>query len=117
MASRDRWSLVARGYLPLLAGPPGSDNPFPINKKIRRLRHDSALMNDAVAPDRFHFRKIAEQRKGEFERGGKRLLRERITGGEPKDLNVQVLELAELGLPGREVRRSGGIEILRIEKE
>ena len=45
--------------------------------------------------------------------------RERILdqGGEPKDLDVQVFELAELGLPSREVRSSGGVEILRIEKE
>jgi hypothetical protein len=90
---------------------------LPINQEICWLRHDSAFVNDTVAPDHLHCRKIAEKREGEFERGGKRLLRERVSGGEPKDLDVQVLELAELGLPGREVRSSGGVEILRIEKE
>jgi hypothetical protein len=100
-----------------LTGPPRLHDSSLINQKIIWLRHNSAFVNDAVAPDHVHCRKIAEKREGEIERCGERLLRERITGGEPKNLNVQVFELAELGLPGREVRGSGGVEILRIEKE
>jgi hypothetical protein len=50
-----------------------------------------------------------------LERVRERLLRKGIVDTDPENLDVQLLELAVVGLPGREVLRSHRGEILTIE--
>jgi hypothetical protein len=56
-------------------------------------------------------REVAQERVRQLERIGERLLRERIIGTDPENLHVQSLEIAVVGLPGREIRRSNGGKI------
>ena len=60
---------------------------------------------------------IAEQRVRQRQRVRERLLGKRVVVADPEELNMQGLELAVVGLPGREVRHSDRRKILGIELE
>src|SRR5262249_47238633 len=62
---------------------------------------------------------VAEERIWQLQRVLKRLLRKGIVGTDAENLDVQLLELAVIGLPGREVRRShrGGIGAIELDKD
>jgi hypothetical protein len=60
---------------------------------------------------------VAQQGVGELERVSERLLGKGVVLADPEDLDVQRLELAVVRLPGRQIRRSDGREVYRIELE
>jgi hypothetical protein len=78
------------------------------NDSKKRARLSSALDDLGVW-------KVAEQRVGKCERGRKHLLRKGVVGTDPENLDVQLLELTVLSLPGREVGGSRRAEIVDVE--
>ena len=58
---------------------------------------------------------VAEQRERQLERIRERLLSEGVVGADPKDLDTQFVELAVVGLPGREVVRSDRGKLAAVE--
>jgi len=66
------------------------------------------MLQHPVRPNNLQVRIVAQQRVRQLKRIGKRLLRKDIAGTEPKNLDVQLLELAVVSLPGQHVRRSRG---------
>ena len=104
---------VARVDQPLLP-----EDPLQIDEEEGPPRRDLGLLVEhTVAFDRLEAGEVAEQRVGELERIRERLLREGIVRADPQGLDVQLLELAEVGLPGRQVRRSRRDEGGAIELE
>ena len=55
----------------------------------------------AVTPNNPQVWMVAEERERELERIGKRLLRKGVVGADSKNLDTQILEFLEVGLPGR----------------
>jgi len=77
------------------------DDPLLIDEEERAPRGGlTALGEHAVAADDLQFRKVAEERVGQLEGIREGLLREGVAGADAEDLDVQVLELAVVGLPG-----------------
>jgi len=58
---------------------------------------------------------VTQQGVGQFERVGKSLLGKLVVSADAEDLDAKILELGELGLPGREVLTSDRREIGAIE--
>ncbi len=72
-------------------------------------------LNAGVVPDDLQLRMIAQERVRQFQRIGKCLLREGVVCADPEDLDVQLLELPIVDLPGRQVFRSRGTEIRDVK--
>jgi hypothetical protein len=75
----------------------------------------SAEGKNTVTPHCLQIRIVAEERVGQLERVCKHFLREGRGGADPQDLDVQILEFAEIDLPGREVLCSRWVKIAAIE--
>src|SRR6185369_9551205 len=97
---------------PLLA-----DDALRIDEKKCPVRKHQFLVEDSVAARDLRFGKVAEQRVRQLQRFGERLLRERQVGTDAEVLNPQIYETLEVGLPGRQVRRSRGSEVRPVELE
>src|SRR5207244_5603867 len=68
-----------------------------------------------VAADDLPLRKVAEERERQLQRVGERLLRERRVGADGEVLDTQGFEAFEVGLPGRQVCRSGRSEVHAVK--
>ncbi len=95
---------------PLLA-----EDSLRIDEKEGPVRVHRFLIEHAEAADDLPLGNIAEQRKWQAERVGEGLLGKRIVGADAEVLDTQGLEPVVVGLPGRQVRRSGRLEIRAIE--
>ena len=73
------------------------------------------MLQHPVRPYYLQVRIVTQQRVGQLERIGKRLLRKEIAGADPEHLDVQILKLAVVGLPGQHVRCSGATKIADVE--
>jgi len=101
---------------------PVGEPPLPVDSLLiyqeeRALGIRLARGQNAVSPNHFEVRKIAEQRIGQLERLRKRFLREEVISADAEKLDVQVLERAKIGLSGREVGHSHRCEIDAIKLE
>ncbi len=74
-------------------------------------------LNTGVIPDDLQLRMIAQERVRELQRIGECLLRESVVRADPENLDVQLLELFVVDLPGRQVLRSRRAEIGDVELE
>ncbi len=74
-------------------------------------------LNTGVIPDDLQLRMIAQERVRELERIGECLLGEGVVCADPENLDVQLLELPIVDLPGRQVLRSRRAEIGDVELE
>ncbi len=72
-------------------------------------------LNPGVIPDDLQLRMIAEKRVRQLQRIGECLLGEGVVRADPKNLNVQLLELLIVDLPGRQVFRSRRAEIVDVK--
>jgi hypothetical protein len=109
---------------PILDGPPPLDDPLFIDQEERPPCHQpvwvpgvGANPQQAIAPDDFEVGKVTKQRVGQLEGIRKRLLREGVVGADPENLDIQLLELLVIDLPGRQIRRSRRAEIVHVEFE
>jgi hypothetical protein len=73
------------------------------------------MLQHTISPTDLQVRMVAEERVRELERICKRLLRKGIVRTDPEHLDVQILEFAVVGLPGRHVLRSRYPEIADVE--
>ena len=87
---------------PLLA-----DHTLGVDEKERPDRGHRLLVEYSVGPDDLSFLKVAQQRVRQLQRFGEGLLRKRIVGADGENLDTQGFEALVVGLPGRQVRRSG----------
>ena len=90
------------GENPLLA-----DHTLGIDEKERSDRGHLFFIQHREAADDLSLRKIAEQRVRQLQRVSKSLLRKRVVGANAEDLDTQGFEPLVVGLPGRQIRRSG----------
>ena len=74
-------------------------------------------LNTGVIPDNLQLRMIAQEWEREFQRIRERLLRERVVCADPENLDVQLLELLIVDLPGRQVLRSRRAEITDVKSK
>ncbi len=72
-------------------------------------------LNTGVIPNDFQLRMIAQERVRELERIGECLLGESVICADPEYLDVQLLELPIVDLPGRQVLRSRTTEITDVK--
>jgi hypothetical protein len=98
------------------------DNSLLINQEEGSPRSQSArlseiMLQDAVAPNNVKVWIVAEEGVRQLQGVGKRLLRERAIGADPKHLDIQLFELLVVGPPGRDVRRSSHAMIVDVELE
>src|SRR4029077_15238359 len=93
------------------------DDALRIDEKKCPVRKHQFLVEDSVAARDLRFGKVAEQRVRQLQRFGERLLRERQVGTDAEVLNPEIYETLEVGLPGRQVRRSRGSEVRPVELE
>ena len=97
-------------YDPLLA-----DHSLRIDEKERPVRGHRRFVENPVAADDLPFRKIAEQRERQLQGVGEGLLRERRVGTDGEVLDTQGFEALVVGLPGRQVCRSGRSEVRAVK--
>ncbi len=72
-------------------------------------------LNARVIPDDLQLRMIAKERVRQLQRIGERLLGEGVVRADSENLDVQLLELLIVDLPGRQVLRSRGTEIVDVK--
>ncbi len=72
-------------------------------------------LNTGVIPDDLQLRMIAQKRVRELQRIGERLLGKGVVCADTKNLDVQLLELLIVDLPGRQVLRSRRAEIADVK--
>src|SRR5262249_2646270 len=94
----------------LLWEPLSLDSAGFINQEERSPRHqttwvDAIILQHAVVSNDPQVRIVTEQRIGQLQRIGKRLLRKDVVGAERENLHVQFLKLVVVDLPGRHVGR------------
>ncbi len=68
-------------------------------------------LNPGVIPDDLQLRMIAQKRVRQLQGIGECLLGEGVVGADPENLDVQLIELLIVDLPGRQVLRSRRAEI------
>src|SRR5437899_3119022 len=95
---------------PLLA-----DHSLAIDEKERPGRGHPSLVEDSVGSDDLPVGKVAEQRIGQLEGFRERLLGEGRVGTDREDLDTKGFEALVVGLPGRQVRGSGGRKVIAVE--
>src|SRR5215471_15630521 len=115
---------VTRKDLKVLANPLPTDDALLIHEEEGPLRNQirkrwvfylpDGAVEHAITPGHLQTQ-IAEQGVRQVERVGEGFLGKGIVGTDSEHLDVQVLELAVVSLPGRQVRRSRGSEISAIE--
>src|SRR5262245_5796026 len=81
--------------------PPPPDDPLLIHEKECPLGIYLAWRKTVVSFGHLQVRKVTEERVWELERVRKCLLREGVVGADRENLDVQILEFAVIGLPGR----------------
>ncbi len=74
-------------------------------------------LNAGVIPDDLQLRMITQERERQLQRIGECLLGEWVVCADPKDLDVQLLELFVVDLPGRQVLRSRRAEITDVKSK
>ena len=72
-------------------------------------------LNAGVIPDDLQLRMVAQKRVRELQRIGECLLGEGVVCADPEYLDVQLLELPIVDLPGRQVLRSRTTEITDVK--
>ena len=72
-------------------------------------------LNAGVIPDDLQLRMIAQERVRQLQRIGESLLGEGVVRADPENLDIQLLELLIVDLPGRQVLGSGRTEIGDVE--
>ena len=100
------WFTGEHDLLPSLDEPPLPNNPLLVDQKECPLG-DSELDKRGIAGQpgillsHLQVWKVAEQWIGQLERFCERFLRERMTGADTENLDIQFLEFRVIGLPGR----------------
>jgi hypothetical protein len=101
--------------------PLSPDDTFLINDEEPPSRNQSLgllmRLNSGVIPDDVQLRMIAQERVRQLQGIGECLLGKWVVCANPKNLDVQLLELLIVDLPGRQVLRSRGTEIVDVKLE
>src|SRR2546427_6475760 len=92
---------LARKDLIVTGRPPPPDDPLLIHEKECPLGIRLAWGKAVVSFDHLQVRKVTEERVRKLERVRKCLLREGVATADCENLDVQILEFAVIGLPGR----------------
>jgi hypothetical protein len=98
--------------------PLAADDTLLVNEEERPPgRRHLQVLQPRVLLNHLQIWEVAQERIWQLERVRERLLREGAISTDPENLDVQVLELAVVDLPSRQVLRSDGLEIDSIELE
>ncbi len=73
------------------------------------------MLNAGVIPDDLQLRMIAQERVRQLQRIGESFLGEGVVRADSENLDVQLLELLIVDLPGRQVLGSGRAKVVDVE--